>query len=90
MAADLGANTAAASSTTPATILAGNTAREGATIWNASSAILYISLGPTVTTTNYTRQIAAGGFYEVPYRYTGLITGVWASENGSALLTELV
>jgi hypothetical protein len=91
MAADVGTNSAVASGTTDSTvILAGNTAREGATIWNASSAILYISFGAVCTPTNYSRQIAAGGFYEIPFRYTGVISGVWASANGSALVTELV
>jgi hypothetical protein len=74
------------------TILASNASRLGATILNDSSAALYLRLGSSAaTTTNYTVRITQFGYYEVPFRYTGAITGIWASDpgDGAARVTEL-
>lgn len=81
------------SSATAVTILAANTARMGATIVNDSTSILYLSLSAAVpTTTAYTVALAAktttGSVYEVPYAYTGIIQGIWASANGFAAVTQ--
>lgn len=71
-------------------VLAANTARKGATIFNESTAILYLGLGTTaVSTTSYTVQVPAGGYYEVPFSFSGQIRGYWAAANGSARVTEL-
>ena len=71
------------------TILASSSSRKGATIFNDSSAILYLDLsGGTATTGSYSTQIAAGGYYEVPGVYTGLITGIWSSGTGNARVTQ--
>lgn len=77
------------SSATSVTLLAANTARIGATIFNDSSAILYVKLGTTASATSYTIQMAAGSYYEVPFGFNGRIDGIWASANGSARVTEL-
>ena len=71
------------------TVLASNTSRLGATIQNDSTAICYLKFGSTASTTSYTVQLPPGAYYEVPYRYNGIITGIWASANGSARVTEL-
>ena len=81
-----------ASSASAVTLLAANTNRKGALIYNESTAVLYLGLCPvaSVSTTNYTLQIAAGGYYELPAPvYTGELSGVWAAANGSARITEL-
>ncbi len=83
-----------ASSASNVTILAANTARLGATIANDSTAILYLKLGSASSATSYTVQMAgstSGGisYYEVPFRYTGIITGTWATANGNARVDEL-
>lgn len=77
--------------TASTTLLAANTARLGAMVFNDSTSLLYLSLAATCTTTAHTVQVAAGGMYEVPpaYSYTGIITGTWASANGSARVTEM-
>lgn len=82
------------SANTNTTILAANTARLGATIANDSTAILYLKLGSASSATSYTVQMAgstAGGisYYEVPFRYVGIITGTWATANGNARVDEL-
>lgn len=70
-------------------LLAANAARKGATIYNNSTATLYIDLDNAVTTAAYTAQLAPGGYYEVPYNFTGDISGIWSAANGNALVREL-
>lgn len=76
-------------SATSVTVLAANSARDGATIWNDSSAILYLKLGATASATSCTVKMVADAYYEVPYGYTGIIDGIWASATGSARVTEI-
>ncbi|UZJ58562.1 hypothetical protein OKW98_18465 [Pseudomonas sp. KU26590] len=78
--------TSAAANTT---LLAANAARRGATIFNESTSVLYLKLGSASSITSYTVIIAANGYYEVPFGYTGAITGLWASANGAARVTEV-
>jgi hypothetical protein len=78
------------SSASSVTILAGNSNRRGASIHNNSTAILYLLIGggtATATTANSV-QMASNTYFEVPYGFTGTITGIWASANGSANVTE--
>lgn len=71
------------------TILAANTSRRGASVYNDSAAILYLlAAAGTSSATLYTVQIQPNGYYEVPASYTGIISGIWASATGSARVTE--
>lgn len=79
-----------ASSASTGTLLAANQGRRGATIYNDSSAALYLKLGATASTTSFTALVAAAGYYEVPFGYCGVIDGIWASANGNARVTELL
>lgn len=81
-------NVASSASTT--SILATRRGRVGACIYNDSTAILYVKLGTTASTSSYTVQVLAGGYYEVPYGYNGPIDGIWASANGNARVTEII
>lgn len=93
-----GTTTSVASVTTVGgvTILAANTARYGATIANDDANELYILLGAgTVSATVYTYKLAGYSgsgsvpYYEVPYGFTGIITGLWSGDgSGSARITE--
>jgi hypothetical protein len=88
-----GTTTSVAGSASAVTILAANTNRLGATISNDSTAILYLLLGTgTASATNYTVALDQKGsvaaYFEVPFDYTGIITGIWASAVGSARVTE--
>lgn len=78
-----------ASSATVVTLLALNTNRKGAMVMNDSTQTLYVKLGSAATATSYTVKMAADAYYEVPFGYTGVITGIWASANGYAYVTEL-
>lgn len=68
---------------------AANTLKLGATIYNDSTATLYLKFGSTASTTSFTVKIFAEGTYEVPDGYTGRIEGIWASATGAARVTEL-
>lgn len=83
------ATSSVASSASSVTLLALNTSRLGATIWNDSTKVLYIKLGTTASSTDYTAQLDRDGYYEIPFGYTGRIDGIWASANGNARITEI-
>lgn len=77
--------TAAATNTQ---LLAPNSNRIGATIFNRSTSNLYIKLGGTATTTVFSVRIDPSGYYETPFNYTGAIAGIWDAANGAALVEE--
>ena len=80
-----------AGSASSVTLLALNTARLSAVIYNDSTAILYVKFGSTASTTSYTYQLQANMTLELMQipMYTGIITGIWASATGSARVTEI-
>jgi hypothetical protein len=83
-----------AGSASDVTVLASNSSRKGATFYNDSTAILYLALANvTSSTTVYTVQIPANGYYELPMNqggaYTGIVKGIWASATGNVRVTEL-
>lgn len=85
------ANVASANSST--TLFAAATGRVSMrAIFNDSTAVLYVALdGSVASNSNYSVQIAAGGYYELPGPgdvVGGKVTGIWASANGFARLTS--
>ena len=78
-----------ASSATNVTLFAANEQDNGRTVFNDSTAVLYLKFGATASTSDYTVQIAAGGYYEFPGQplYDGQVDALWASANGNARLT---
>jgi hypothetical protein len=78
-----------ASSASSVTIFAASGTARGRTVWNDSTAVLYLKFGATATTSSYTVQLAAGAFYEFPQPiYGGIVDGIWASANGNARTSE--
>ena len=72
------------------TLLASNASRLGAVIYNDSDVVLYVKLGATASTSSFTYKVAAAGTVEVPFGYTGIIDGIWASDSsGAARITEM-
>lgn len=74
-------------------ILASNTSRKMAAVFNDSThnnAVLYLKFGTTASTTSYTVQIPAGSYYEFPTPiYTGAVDGIWSSNaTANARITE--
>lgn len=76
-------------SATSVTILALNSNRKGATIWNNSTADLYIDFDSAASTSDFAVKLSAGGYFELPFDYTGVISGIWSAANGAALVREL-
>lgn len=80
--------TRVASSATVVTLLAANAQRNQATIYNESTQTLFLKFGPGASMTDYTLPITGSGYYELPIRYGGELTGLWTSANGFAMVTE--
>ena len=78
-----------AASTSNVTLLPSNSVRIGATIYNDSSALLYVKLGVVTSTTDFTIKLFPLSYYEVPYGYTGEIDAIWSVANGFARVGEL-
>jgi hypothetical protein len=79
-----------ASSATVVTLKASNTSRRGLLIFNDSTSAVFVKYGATATSSDFTVKIAAAGYFEMPAPiYTGQVTGIWASANGNAYVTEL-
>jgi hypothetical protein len=84
-----GAQSNVASSAASVTILASNANRLGATIYNDSTAVLYLLVAAGAASNSaYTVQLPGGALFEVPFNYTGIISGIWASATGNARVTE--
>ena len=83
--------TSVSGAVTSTQLLASNTSRKNAAFYNDSTAILYLKLGTTASTTSYTVQIPASGYYELPVGkiYTGEIDGIWSGAVGAVRITEL-
>jgi hypothetical protein len=82
--------TSVAALTSSTTLLSANSSRVGATIYNDSaSSTLFLKLGITASTSNYSVQLIPGAYFEVPYGYVGEIDGIWNGTVGFARITEL-
>jgi hypothetical protein len=76
-------------STSYGTIATASTGRLGCTIFNSGPGNLHITLGTATTSTSvFTARLSAGDYYEVPFNYTGLIGGIFATA-GTAEVTEV-
>lgn len=85
-----GVLTNVASSVSSVTILSASN-RKGFSVFNDSAAVLYLRLGSgTASPTAHTTQVPSKGYYEGPYIYGGVVTGIWASADGAARVTEFV
>jgi hypothetical protein len=83
--------TSVAAAVVNTSLLAADTTRRGAMIFNDSaSANLYVKLGSTASLTSFTALVPPSGYYELPYPvYTGAIDGIWDAAVGDARITEL-
>lgn len=79
------------SSATSVTIIMPRQARVGVSILNDSASKLYVRLGDDdAATDDYSQDVDPGDTYEVyPKEYNGKITGIWASADGQARITEV-
>jgi hypothetical protein len=83
---------AVADAATSTTLLAASATRVGFSIRNLSTAILYIKFGSTATAADsHIEALAQNARFgdAGPGVYTGIITGIWASDaGGSAIVTS--
>jgi hypothetical protein len=86
----MGTQSSVSDTATSTTILAANPNRQGATIYNDSTSILYLLLATgTASATNMSVPLAPADYYEVPTVYTGIIVGIWSADaSGAARVTE--
>ena len=79
-----------ASVTTTVLLAAQEGLRTGATIYNDSTAVLYVLLGEGVaSTTKFSVKLAPGGLATLgPGDYAGVVSGIWGVANGAARITE--
>ena len=84
--------TSVASSATGTELVAANLDRKGISIANLSSAKLYLSFDESPSTSNAFVVLQPEGFLLLDQQCitTAAITGIWASENGTAQVTEFV
>ena len=76
-------------STSYGTIATASTGRLGCTIFNNGPGNLHVMLGTaTASTSAFSVRLSAGDYYEVPFNYTGLIGGIFATA-GTAEVTQL-
>ena len=87
-----GAVSSVSASASAITILAANSSRRGALVFNDSTATLYLYLSGTGTVTSslFSVKLAAGEAFALGEgEYTGIITGIWSSATGAARVTEM-
>ena len=81
--------TSVSDTATSTTVLASNPDRKGFSIYNDSTAIMYVKMGATASSSDYSFQIKPQGFYETWGGYTGVIDAIWASDaSGAAKVSE--
>lgn len=83
-----GTLTSVSSSATSVTLLASNSSRKGYVIFNDSTQILYVAFAATATVSAYSVKLFPNSCATSDLDYTGIITGIWASANGAAKVTE--
>lgn|SRR3990167_2994164 len=79
------------SSASSVSLLASNSNRKGSVFFNDSTAILYLAFAATASTTSFTYRLTPNSTLELygEKNFTGAISGIWASANGAARITEL-
>ena len=89
--ATTGTQSSVAASASSVTVLAANTARKGAAVFNDSSFELSLMIATgAASATAFTYRLPAYGYYEIPFGYTGAIAGIWSTASGSARVTEYI
>lgn len=70
-------------------VFAAKGASRGRSVWNDSTATLYLKFGTTASTTSFTVKMGPGDFYEFPQpTYAGVVEGIWSAANGAARTSE--
>jgi len=82
--------TSVAVSTSNVVLLANNSLRLGATLFNDSSSLVYVKLGSVATTSSYTIKLFPQSYFEIPFGYTNVVSGFWTTAvSGNMFVDEL-
>jgi len=84
-----GTQSSVAGSAVNTTLLAANASRLGATLFNDSTQNWFVKLGAASSLVSFSVRIVPNAYYEVPFDYTGIITGIQNVANGNMRITEL-
>lgn len=63
--------------------------RKGVTVYNDSTATLFLALGTAASSDKFTVKLRPADYFECPYGYSGPLSGYWDSATGSAKVTEI-
>lgn len=75
-------------SATSVTLLAASASRKGATFYNDSTATLYLKCGAAASLSSFTTVLPPRAYFELPFKYTGIVDGIWSSATGAARITQ--
>lgn len=75
-----------ASAAASTSLLAANTKRKGGSIFNTDANALCIRMdgGTATTTTGFNVRLTQNQYFEIPFGYTGAITGIWEADGAGA------
>lgn len=75
-----------ASAAASTSLLAANTRRRGGSIFNTDANALCIRMdgGTATTTTGFNVRLTQNQYFEIPFGYTGAITGIWEVDGAGA------
>lgn len=75
----------------PVILVSSNTFRKMLTVYNDSSAFLYLKFGSGVSTTNFNVKLRPHDYFEFPIPiYIEQVEGLWSLSNGAAKVTEFI
>jgi hypothetical protein len=77
-----------AANTSASVLLPSNASRLGASFYVEMGSALFLKLGSSPGTFDYSVQVNAGALYEVPFGYSGTVSGIWAFASGTVQITE--
>lgn len=72
------------------TLLGVTSGRLGAAFYVDGGAAMFLKLGSSAGTLDYTLQVQPGGYYELPFGYVGTVSAIWQTAGGSVRITEVV
>ncbi len=70
-------------------VLQANPNRIGASFYVEMGSALFLKHGSLSGTFDYTVQITAGALYELPFNYSGTVSGIWQFASGTVQITEV-
>lgn len=70
-------------------LLAANASRVGFTVFNDSTANMFLKYGTAASATSNLVKVSPGGFYEDPWQWQGVVNAFWDAVNGAARIMEL-